>query len=54
MDEATSALDNDTEAHLITLLTARLPQCTVVSVAHRTTLDAFHTHKLELAAPARG
>ncbi len=52
MDEATSALDNDTEAHLITLLTARLPQCTVVSVAHRTTLDAFHSHKLELTAPA--
>ena len=54
MDEATSALDNDTEAHLITLLTARLPQCTVVSVAHRTTLDAFHSHKLELTTPARG
>ncbi len=54
MDEATSALDNDTEAHLMTLLTGRLPRCTVVSVAHRTTLDAFHSHTLELAAPARG
>jgi putative ATP-binding cassette transporter len=51
MDEATSALDNDTEAHVMNLLSARLPQCTVVSVAHRTTLDAFHSHRLELKAP---
>lgn len=54
MDEATSALDNDTEAHLMTLLAERLPRCTVVSVAHRTTLEAFHGHTLELKAPARG
>jgi putative ATP-binding cassette transporter len=54
MDEATSALDNDTEAHLMTLLAERLPRCTVVSVAHRTTLEAFHSHTLELKAPARG
>jgi putative ATP-binding cassette transporter len=51
MDEATSALDNDTEAHVMNLLNARLPKCTVVSVAHRTTLDAFHSHRLELKAP---
>lgn len=54
MDEATSALDNDTEAHLMTLLNERLPACAVVSVAHRTTLDAFHGHRLELQAPDRG
>ena len=51
MDEATSALDNDTEAHLMTLLTERLPNCTLVSVAHRTTLDAFHDQHLNLTAP---
>lgn len=48
MDEATSALDNDTEAHLMTLLTERLPRCTIVSVAHRTTLDVFHDRRLDL------
>ena len=52
MDEATSALDNDTEAHLMRLLTERLPRCTLVSVAHRTTLDAFHDRQLNLTTPA--
>ena len=51
MDEATSALDNDTEAYLMTLVAARLPGCTVVSVAHRTTLEAFHDRQLHLAPP---
>ncbi|WP_088282614.1 ABC transporter ATP-binding protein/permease [Ideonella sp. A 288] len=53
MDEATSALDNDTEAHLMALVAERLPRCTVVSVAHRTTLDAFHDRQLHLNAAAR-
>ena len=52
MDEATSALDNATEAHLIELLKSRLPRCTLVSVAHRTTLDAFHDRQLNLTVPA--
>jgi putative ATP-binding cassette transporter len=52
MDEATSALDNDTEAYLMTLTATRLPQCTVVSVAHRTTLEAFHDRQLHLQPPS--
>ena len=52
MDEATSALDNDTEAHVIQLVMQRLPRCTLVSVAHRTTLDAFHNQRLDLRTPA--
>jgi putative ATP-binding cassette transporter len=48
MDEATSALDLETEAHLMRLLIDRLPQCTLVSVAHRATLDAFHDNRLDL------
>ncbi len=51
MDEATSALDNDTEAHLMQLLMAELPRCTIISVAHRTTLDAFHNQRLHLEVP---
>jgi putative ATP-binding cassette transporter len=48
MDESSSALDNATEAHLYQLLIERLPDCTVVSVAHRTTLEAFHDNYLNL------
>jgi putative ATP-binding cassette transporter len=48
MDEATSALDLDTEAHLMRLLIERLPQCTLVSVSHRATLDAFHDRRINL------
>ncbi len=49
LDEATSALDLDTEAHLMRLLIERLPQCTLVSVAHRATLDEFHDYRLDLS-----
>ncbi len=52
MDESSSALDNDTEAHLYQLVIDRLPACTVVSVAHRSTLEVFHTNTLHVAAPA--
>jgi len=52
MDESSSALDNATEAHLYQLIVDRLPDCTVVSVAHRTTLDVFHDKHLNIAAPA--
>ena len=54
MDEASSALDNATEAHLSQLVINRLPSCTIVSVAHRTTLETFHDNTLEIAAPAGG
>jgi putative ATP-binding cassette transporter len=52
MDESSSALDNDTEAHIYRLVVDRLPDCTVISVAHRTTLEAFHPNTLHVAAPA--
>jgi vitamin B12/bleomycin/antimicrobial peptide transport system ATP-binding/permease protein len=48
LDEATSALDNDTEAQLYALLRERLPMTTLVSVAHRQSLEALHEHRLEL------
>jgi putative ATP-binding cassette transporter len=52
MDESSSALDNATEAHLYRLIVDRLPDCTVVSVAHRTTLEEFHDKQLHVEAPA--
>ena len=51
LDEASSALDNETEAALYKLLLQHLPGCTVVSVAHRTTLEVFHDRQLELCPP---
>jgi ABC-type Mn2+/Zn2+ transport system ATPase subunit len=46
MDEATSALDASSQADVMRLVLERLPQATVVSVAHRHELEAFHTRKL--------
>ena len=48
LDEATSATDEGLEHALYTLLRARLPDSVMVSVGHRGTLDAFHSHRLTL------
>jgi vitamin B12/bleomycin/antimicrobial peptide transport system ATP-binding/permease protein len=46
LDEATSSLDPETEAALYKLLLERLPETTLVSIAHRTDLAAFHERRL--------
>ena len=48
LDEATSALDEETEATMYSLLQERLPQTTVVSVGHRSTLNKYHELVLRL------
>ncbi len=48
MDEATSALDEAAEAELYTLLRRRLPHSTVVSVGHRSALNAYHDTRVQL------
>ena len=48
MDEATAALDPLSQERLMRLILERLPAATVVSVAHRVELEAFHTRKLVL------
>jgi putative ATP-binding cassette transporter len=57
LDEATSAVDEQTEVRLYSLVRARLPRTTLVSVGHRSTLRAFHTRRLVVtpngAGPAR-
>lgn len=47
-DEATSALDPVSQDHLMTLVSEFLPNATVVSVAHRPELEAFHSRKIIL------
>lgn len=47
LDEATSALDEDSEAALYRLLAKRLPQATVISIGHRSTLFGLHQRRLD-------
>lgn len=48
LDEATASLDEASEARLYRLLEEKLPQATIVSIGHRSTLDAFHTRKVAM------
>lgn len=48
MDESTSALDEGLEYQLYNLVRTEVPECTVVSVSHRSSVDQHHTQKLEL------
>lgn len=48
LDEATASLDEPSEAMLYRLLTDRLPGTTVVSIGHRSTLEAFHQREVSL------
>lgn len=43
LDESTSALDPEAEARFYTLLVERLPQAAVISVAHRDSVERFHS-----------
>ena len=49
LDEATASLDEPSEAALYRLLAEKLPATTVVSIGHRSTLNAFHQRNLTLA-----
>jgi len=49
LDEATASLDEPSEAALYRLLEQKLPATTIVSIGHRSTLDAFHQRNIVLA-----
>jgi vitamin B12/bleomycin/antimicrobial peptide transport system ATP-binding/permease protein len=49
LDEATASLDEASEAALYRLLAEKLPATTVVSIGHRSTLEAFHERNFSLA-----
>ncbi|SPA13445.1 putative ABC TRANSPORTER, ATP-binding membrane component [Cupriavidus taiwanensis] len=46
LDEATSALDEDTERAMYQLMVEQLPHTAIVSIAHRSTVAAFHQRRL--------
>ncbi|HVQ68698.1 MAG TPA: ABC transporter ATP-binding protein/permease, partial [Bradyrhizobium sp.] len=48
LDEATASLDEPSEAALYSLLEAKLPDTTIVSIGHRSTLDAFHQRNISM------
>ena len=48
LDEATSALDEKSQDKMMDLVTRELPNATIVSVAHRAELEAFHSRKIVL------
>ena len=53
LDEATSALDEGQEFALYSALRAALPDCIVVSVSHRVSVDRHHERRLELLGGGR-
>lgn len=46
LDEATSALDEETEGAMYKLMVESLPGAAIVSIAHRSTVAAYHARRL--------
>lgn len=53
LDEATSALDEETEAKMYQLAASNLPNTTIVSVGHRSTLNKYHVLQLKIDKASR-
>jgi vitamin B12/bleomycin/antimicrobial peptide transport system ATP-binding/permease protein len=49
LDEATASLDEPSEAALYKLIEEKLPATTIVSIGHRSTLEAFHQRNVVLS-----
>lgn len=49
LDEATASLDEPAEAAMYRLLAARLPQASLISIGHRSTLKEFHDRHVTIA-----
>lgn len=49
LDEATASLDEPSEAALYQLIEKELPATAIVSIGHRSTLEAFHQRRIDLA-----
>ncbi|MBN8998175.1 MAG: ATP-binding cassette domain-containing protein, partial [Rhizobiales bacterium] len=54
LDEATSALDEKAEAAMYALIAEKLPETTVVSIGHRSSLTRLHERFLSLVATETG
>jgi putative ATP-binding cassette transporter len=54
LDEATSSLDEEAEQKLYRILEEKLPRTTVISIGHRSTLQAFHKSMIEMKTDNAG
>ncbi len=54
LDEATAALDEPTEEAIYGVIKEHLPNTTVVSIGHRSTLGAFHDRRIEMRPTPEG
>jgi vitamin B12/bleomycin/antimicrobial peptide transport system ATP-binding/permease protein len=54
LDEATSALDEPMEANMYQALKQYLPQTTLISIGHRSTLHAFHERHMAMQKSEAG
>ncbi len=54
LDKATSALDEEVEKRVYTLLVERLPRTTVITVAHRPEVAAYHSRRWTIMPSATG
>ena len=54
LDEATASLDEASEAALYKLLEKKLPRTTIISIGHRSTLEAFHQRNVRLVRAGDG
>jgi putative ATP-binding cassette transporter len=52
-DETTSALDEGMELAIYGLVRERMPDCTIVSVGHRSSLENLHSNELTLLGEGR-
>src|SRR5690349_5886225 len=48
LDEATSALDEKSQDRMMAMVMSELPKATILSVAHRAELEAYHSRKITL------
>jgi putative ATP-binding cassette transporter len=54
LDEATSALDEKLEGEIYAMLRERLPNTTIISIGHRSSLLAFHRRHIAMEQGADG
>ncbi|MCG6122447.1 MAG: ABC transporter ATP-binding protein/permease [Microvirga sp.] len=54
VDEATAAMDEPTEAEIYRVLREALPDTTVISIGHRSTLAAFHKRRVMMTETTPG
>lgn len=54
LDESTSALDEKLEGEIYAVLRERLPETTIVSIGHRSTLADYHDRHIEMEAGGDG